>query len=300
MRDVGIHMVAYNPINAGSLMDTSFNNRDHRKLLMIDGKVAFTGGINISAVYRLKLKIKRTLHLPADEPDLESVAWRDTQVRIEGPIVSEFERLFMETWRAQDGDPIPDPPPTPSKRKGPLLVQAIDGTPSLDRHTIYKALLLSIALAHHSIHLTTAYFVPTPDLVDALEHAARRGVDVVLLLPSISDSDLALKAGHSYYEDLMESGVKIYERQDAVLHAKTAVIDGMWSMVGSANLDWRSVLFNDECDAVILGTSFGQQMETMFHDDLFQSNPIDPKIWQDRPWTEKFHEWKAGWFEYFL
>ena len=99
---------------------------------------------------------------------------------------------------------------------------------------------------------------------------------------------------------MMESGVQIYERQDAILHAKTAVIDGIWSTVGSSNLDWRSVLFNDECNAVILGSVFGQQMEVLFQNDLAQSHHIDPHAWDDRPFLEKLDEWKARAVEYFL
>ena len=300
MRAMGIHLLQYNPIDVPSVMDSSFNHRDHRKLLMIDGKVAFTGGVNISEVYRMKSRLKRFFDVRSQDIDIEHMPWRDTQVRIEGPVVAEFEHLFMQTWHDNGGDGIRSAPPTPTTPKGDLFVQAIDGAPDRDRFTIYRSLLVSIALAQKSIHLTAAYFVPTPDLVDALENAAQRGVDVVLILPSRSDSDLALKAGHSFYEDLMESGVQIYERQDVVLHAKTAVIDSLWSTVGSSNLDWRSVLFNNECNAVILGKNFGQRMEAMFRDDLAQSKRIDPGEWGERPLWERLDEWKASLVEYFL
>jgi cardiolipin synthase len=148
--------------------------------------------------------------------------------------------------------------------------------------------------------MTTGFFVPPPDLVHALERAAWRGVDVQLVLPSHSDSTLALAAGRAYYEDLMEAGVKIWEREDAVLHAKTTVIDGAWATVGSANLDFRSVLFNNELNAVILGEAFGAKMEEMFRDDTAQSKRIDPLEWSRRPFGEKFGEWRARLLEYFL
>ncbi len=293
MEEAGIHLVEYNPIDPVSVIDTSANHRDHRKLLLIDGKTAFVGGVNISAVYKLKLKVKNALHIHNKDQDIEKLPWRDTHLKISGPVVAEFEKFFMETWNEQDGGPISDPPPTPRAKQGDILVQAIDGTPDMDKFSIYRSLLMSIALAHTSIHLTTGFFVPTPDLVDALQNAAKRGVDVTLILPSHSDSDLALKAGHASYEDLMEAGVKIYEFQDAVLHAKTAVIDGLWSTVGSSNLDWRSVVLNDECNAVVLDKGFSDDLEKLFQQDIKHSKYIDSAVWSERPWWEVLDEWKA-------
>jgi cardiolipin synthase len=235
-----------------------------------------------------------------EEIDPDTLPWRDTHVRIRGPVAAEFEKLFMLTWYQQKGDRLNDPPPTHIDASDGLLVQAIDGTPGENRYTIYRSLLTAITLARSSVHLTTAFFVPTPDLIHALEEAAERGADVVLVLPSESTSDFALKAGHAYYEDLMEAGVKIYERKGAILHAKTAVVDGIWSTVGSSNLDWRSVLFNNECNAVILGPAFGEKMESMFRDDVQQSQYIDPKTWSQRSMWQSLDEWKAKILEYFL
>ena len=150
----------------------------------------------------------------------------------------------------------------------------VSNEPDHDHFGIYRTLLTSIDLAQHSVHLTTGYFAPTPGLLDALERAAGRGVDVHLLLPSVSDSDLALHAGHAYYSELLKSGVTIDELQGSVLHAKTAIIDGVWSTVGSSKLDWRSAVINDECNAIILGPSFGAQMEAMFQNDPSNVNAI--------------------------
>src|SRR6202000_1297008 len=172
--------------------------------------------------------------------------------------------------------------PVDKSNKGDLAIEAVYGAPLNGRFNIYESLLMAITLAQHSVYLTTRYFAPTPGLLDALKDAAHRGLDVTLLLPSASDSDLALEAGHAEYTDLLKSGVKIYEFQNEVLHAKTAVIDGVWSTVGSSNLDWRSAVINNECNAVILGEAFGQQMEEMFKQDLAQSKYIDPKVWSDR------------------
>ena len=147
--------------------------------------------------------------------------------------------------------------------------------------------------AERSVHITNAYFVPDPQLLKALLDAVGRGVDVRLILPSQSDSDSAFYAGRSHYSKLLEGGVKIYERRGALLHAKTAVVDGVWSCVGSSNLDWRSALDNDEVNAVILGREFAQQMQAAFTGDMASSDPIDLEGWEDRSLLLRIREWAA-------
>ncbi len=145
-----------------------------------------------------------------------------------------------------------------------------------------------------------AYFVPDPQTLKALQDAAKRGVDVTLVLPSYTDFWPVFHAGRSHYEDLLEAGVKIYERQDALLHAKTAVIDGVWSTVGSSNMDWRSYLYNQEVNAIILGTEFGAQMEQMFAADLKASREVTSESWARRPVTDRVKEVAARMWEYLL
>ena len=148
--------------------------------------------------------------------------------------------------------------------------------------------------------LTNAYFVPDPNLVKALREAAVRGVDVKLILPSQSDSGVVFHAGRSHYTDLLSAGVKVYERKGALLHSKTAVIDGVWSTVGSTNLDWRSFLSNDEVNAVVLGAEFGKQMEDAFDGDLAASAVIDLETWEQRPVSLRAREWAARLWERML
>jgi cardiolipin synthase len=167
---------------------------------------------------------------------------RDTDVRIEGPVVAQFEHYFNETWRAQKGGPIDSPPPAPPPFPDGFLVQAIDGAPDNGHPLIYRTLLAAITLSQRSVHLTTGFFVPTPELAHALEAAARRGVDVQVIVPQRSTSDAAVAAGRAKYGDLLEAGIKLHEFQGRILHAKTAVIDGAWSAIGSSNLDWRSTV----------------------------------------------------------
>ena len=142
---------------------------------------------------------------------------------------------------------------------------------------IYLAFASAIAHAEKTIHITMAYFVPDPGTVEALKSAAARGVDVNLILPSYTDFWAVFHAGRSHYADLLEAGVKIYERQDALLHSKTIVIDGVWSTVGSSNMDWRSFLHNKELNLVVLGREFGRQMEAMFELDRKRRSASRPK-----------------------
>ncbi|MDR3449559.1 MAG: phospholipase D-like domain-containing protein [Alphaproteobacteria bacterium] len=297
MEDAGIDIVYFNPLDPLNVIDTGANHRDHRKLLIVDGRVAFTGGVNITEVYRLKLRFKRAIGRTGGDDDghtdIGKLPWRDSLVRIEGPAAAQFENLFLDDWASQKGPPLSIPPAPPPPLASGVPVQALEVAPDIDRFSIYRSLISAITLARHSVHLSTGYFAPTPDMIDALQDAAERGVDVQLILPSQSDSTLALEAGHADYEDLLESGVKIYERQGVVLHAKTTVIDGLWSTVGSYNLDWRSILFNNECNAVILSPSFGAEMERAFTNDRLQSSAIDAATWNDRPFIQRLREWRA-------
>jgi cardiolipin synthase A/B len=282
LRKAGVQVVSYNPLGADGELDFDLNRRDHRKLLVVDGAIAITGGVNVTGAY---LNPKGSVSV-----DPEKMEWRDTDVRIEGPVAAQFEALWETTWKEQHGPPLDQPPATPGFVRGPSIVQAIDGAPVDGHPVIYETLLSAFALARSSIHLTTGFFAPTPQMDEALQDAARRGVDVVIVVPAHSDSDAAREAGRSHYTDLLEAGVKIYERQGVVLHAKTAVVDGLWSTVGSSNLDWRSTILNNEIDAVILDRDFGTKMEAMFRRDAAASKPITPEVWAQRGLGERINE----------
>jgi cardiolipin synthase len=158
---------------------------------------------------------------------------------------------------------------------------------------MYLTLISAIGNAEKQVYLTNAYFVPDPQLLKALTDAAGRGVDVKLILPSHSDSEVVFHAGRSHYSTLLWGGVKIHEQGGALLHSKTAVIDGVWSTVGSTNLDWRSFLDNDEVNAVVLGRDFAGQMLAMFARDLETSAAIDPERWERRSLSLRLKEWMA-------
>ena len=287
LRAGGVRVVEFNPLRPNSRVGVDLNRRDHRKLLVVDDAVAITGGVNISRVYEKG-------PLPPGTPATAStLPWRDTDIRISGPVVAQFERLFLQTWHEQHGPPISPPPPTPGFIRGHAQVLAVDGLPSKNVPAIYRTLLVAIALAQRSVHLTTGFFVPTPELRHTLERAARRGVDVRIIVPAHSDSSMAIAAGRAAYGDLLEAGVHILERHGVVLHAKTAVIDGDYSIVGSSNLDWRSVVFNNEIDAVVIDQDFGKQMEALFRADAARSREIHRRAWEARPLGERIQEWTA-------
>jgi len=201
----------------------------------------------------------------------------------------------METWEKQKGKPLAQKDYFPAlKVEGNDIVRAVGSTPDDPYSLMYLTLISAIGNAAKNVYLTNAYFVPDRQLLKALTDAAVRGVDVRLVLPSHTDSDNTFHAGRSHYARLLAAGVKIYERRGALLHAKTATIDGVWSTVGSSNLDWRSALDNNEINAVVLGREFAQQMQAMFDADLKVSNAIDKEAWEHCPLVFRFKEWMAS------
>ena len=337
LRKGGVNVLEFNPVNPLRARGAwRANNRDHRKLVIVDRRVAFTGGITISSVYSSssgRVGGSRsggsgpsgsgpsggsgpTAALGSSSGSAASAAsgsrgpptgprrqigWRDTNVRIQGPAVGQLQQLFLETWALQKGPPLPQRDWFPTgTRQGDHPVRIIASGPGDQVPAIYVALLSAIALAEKSVHITVAYFVPDPQTMKALKDAAARGVDVTLVLPSYTDFWAVFHAGRSHYVELLDAGVKIYERQEALLHAKTIVIDSVWSTVGSSNLDWRSFLHNAELNAVILGWDFGKQMEAMFERDLRGSVRVERDTWERRGIDVRMKEWAARFWEYWL
>ena len=303
--DTGVEVVEYNPIATATVLKdglAAINHRDHRKLTIVDGRIAFLGGINISSVYG-SLPGSGSLRRDRDAP-FEKRPWRDTQTRVEGPAVGDLQHFYLEQWARQRKEAVIDDkayfPAVPAQ--GPLVVRAIEGRPSSDDglNAMYVTFISAIENSEKEVLIMNPYFVPHESLRRALSDAAKRGVDVRLILPSHSDSPFAYHAGHSFYGGLLESGVKIYERKDRMLHAKTAVVDGVWSTVGSTNLDWRSLLYNDEVNLVVLGPEFAGQMATEFRRDLAESEEITLEKWGNRPVTDRLKEFSARLWARFL
>ncbi|MFZ6049192.1 cardiolipin synthase [Pseudomonas sp. CR3202] len=287
LREAGIRLVEFNPVNPMTVRaGWDVNQRDHRKLLIVDGRIAILGGVNISGVYSSSSAGSGHQGRPRGD-----MPWRDTDLRIEGPVVADLQKLFITTWDRQKGGPLvarhyfP-----PLERKGNAVVRAIGSSPEEPYSQIYATLISALHSAQSEIWLTSAYFVPDPQLMDALKDAVSRGVDVRLVIPSSTDSWLVFHAGRAYYAELLDAGVRLYERRDALLHVKAGVIDGVWSTVGSTNLDWRSFLHNQEVNVVVLGADFGQRMRKAFLDDVQGSEELTLESWQRRPILARMSE----------
>ena len=301
LRDAGIQVLAFNPVNPLETRGSwSVAHPDHRKILIVDGKVVFTGGINISAVYSSSLSGRSRLS-GGEQDNQAAIPWRDTDVQIEGPVAAEFQKLFLDTWQTQKGPELSGRNYFPAlKAEGNALVRAVGSSPGQSNRLTFILYVSAITFSENSLHLTNAYFVPDDETVKALCDAAGRGVDVKLVLPGNTDTSLTLNAGRYYYSELLKSGVKLYERRDVLLHAKTAVIDGVWSTVGSTNMDFWSFSSNDEVNAVILSKEFAAEMEKMFAGDLAMSHEIRPEEWKKRPVLSKIKQWFAHLFAHWL
>ncbi|RJQ23996.1 MAG: hypothetical protein C4560_00345 [Nitrospiraceae bacterium] len=264
----------------------SYLYRNHKKLLVIDGKKAFMGGFNIADEYHGYFKRRREI-------------WRDVVIYLEGPIASILQGIFNKSWRTWKGDLITMHAHHHQATEG-LPVIPIFVNSRKARRKMRKLLLDSIKNARERILLTTAYFIPSRRILRALLSAARRGVDLKLLLPGKSDVLAAHYAGRNFYTRLLRSGAEIYNYQGAILHAKTAVFDGCWSIIGSTNLDLQSLRRNEESNVGILDVAFGKKMTEAFHGDLDNSVKIERNLWSARPLYEKILERLSSLFMKYL
>ena len=290
LQAAGVQLAEFNPPNPWKY-HSALNARDHRKLLVADGTVAILGGVNLSSTYQSGPSRSGDSKVPPENRDQDDI-WHDTDIQINGPVVPELEMLFVQHWNEQQGVALPPPadPEPPVQPPGDEVVRILGSSPTRLKRRYYVTAVSAIRNAESRIWITGAYFVPTHQEKEGLIKAARRGVDVRLLLPSRSDSGPALAVQHSHYEELLRAGVKVYERDDGILHSKTMVIDQVWSMVGSSNFDHRSVLFNDEVDAVVLGQETGHRLTDDFNADLQHAHAIDPAQWRQRSTLEHLRE----------
>jgi cardiolipin synthase A/B len=295
LRDGGIRVLEFNPQNPLKARGKWRPIKsDHRKILIVDGRIALAGGVNLSRVYTSRPSRARPRPGAA-------AAWRDTDVQIEGPAVAEFQKLFLDTWRRQQGPKLADRHYFPALREtGTSLVRVLGSAAGKAGRPTFIMYVAAMMFAERSLHITTAYFVPDSQTMNALTAAARRGVDVKIILPKNTDSGLALRAGQYHYAELLRAGVKLYRRRDVMLHAKTLVIDGVWSTVGSSNLDWLSFSNNDEVNAVVLSREFAGEMERLFAKDLARSEEIRWPDWKRRPFCSRLGELWAHLFAHFL
>ena len=252
MRRRGVEVRLFNPLFPYLITQPL---RDHRKILVIDRRIAFSGGMNVADEYCVGAGGK------------EDLPWRDTHARVEGPGAWEMATVFSEAWIAAGGSDLALQPLAPPE-DAPVRVLVLDSRPGRGHGETASVLAAAVGAAREKIWVTNAYFAPRRRAIDALGAATRRGVDVRLLLPGRTDVPLVRHAGHGWYGSLRDLGVRIFEYQPAILHAKTAVVDDYLSVVGSSNLDFRSFHFNAECNFLVLDDGVGKTMSAAFERDL--------------------------------
>jgi cardiolipin synthase len=264
----GCQVVSFRPI--GPLGLRRANNRNHRRLLVVDGRIGFTGGSGVSSKWMGNGRV-------ADH-------WRDTDVQIEGPVVEYLQGAFAENWVEATGAVLGGAEyfPAPAGAKGRTHAQIIRSGPLGGSYAMYTTFLLALSSARRSIKITNPYVLLDDQMIDTLVQAARRGVQITFLVPGVSDHPLVRHAGRRQFGRLLEAGIEIHEYSAALLHAKTMVIDGIWATVGSTNLDYRSFRLNDELNVVAYDREFAAQLEKAFRDDLQHANRIDLEAWRDR------------------
>lgn len=284
LRNSGVALLEYHPV-APWRPRWSWGRRDHRKLLVVDGSIAFTGGVNISDD-----------HAPLEEGGSD---WRDVHVRLEGPAAFELDRLFRAVWFKETGRWFPLESPARAPRGG-ALVWAAANEEFLHRYRIRSAYLSALRAARREVLIANAYFVPDGRIRRALAAAVRRGVAVSVLVPGRSDVPSVWRASRATYGFLLRHGVRLFEWPGPILHAKAAAVDGTWSAVGSYNMDHRSLHHNLEVNLHILDRDFSAELAALIAEDIAQSREIRLEDWRRRPYREKAIEWFFHLFRYFF
>ncbi|MGH9462768.1 MAG: phospholipase D-like domain-containing protein [Vicinamibacteria bacterium] len=248
--------------------------RDHRKILAVDRRIAFVGGMNLGREYG------------SPRPQ-RARTWRDTDARIEGPAVRELALVFSEAWNRAGGSALEPAHAEESRTGSGARILVLESRPGRGHQESASVLAAIAAAARDYLWVTNAYFAPRALAIEALGRAVARGVDVRLLLPGKSDLPLVRHAGHGYFRDLLRRGVRIFEYHGAILHAKTLVADGFVSLVGSTNLDFRSFHFNAEVNVLVMDEVVAGRMAAVFCEDVGLAGEIQLETWNGRPWFHK-------------
>jgi len=281
LRLAGVKVLEYRPVSfvTGSM---PWTQRNHRKMIIVDGRVGITGGHNIADDYA--------------SVEQGGKNWRDTGCRLEGPAVHQLEDLFRRNWGINRGDRLESRPIIAPPVPGGVAARFVGNFARRQRAEIRRDYLAAILGAQKTVRVTNAYFAPDRGILRALLRASRNGVTVELILAGLTDVKPMLMVTHGLYGLLLKNGVKIYEWHERILHAKTAVVDGIWSSIGSANLNQRSFRFDLEANVTIVSARFGEQMDEMFEVDRGKCRAIDPVEWKKRPRWMRMLEWFFGLF----
>ncbi len=276
MKDAGVEIFKYRPLHWYHI--ARMNNRTHRKLLVVDGKIGFTGGVGIADKWL------------GNAQDADH--WRDSHFRIEGPAVAHMQAAFMDNWMKTSGEVLHGeeyfPPIEPV---GEHYAQVFKSSSSAGSESVRLMYLLSIASARKTVYIANAYFVPDDLSIQTIVRALQRGVKVKILLPgSRIDTEPVRRASRARWGDLLKAGAEIHEYQPTMYHCKVMIVDDVWVSVGSTNFDSRSFRLNDEANLNIYDHAFAQRQIDIFEDDLKKSRQITYEAWQRRPWSEKLLE----------
>jgi len=254
-----------------------YNYRNHRRILVVDGRIGFTGGHGVSDAWT--------------GDGRQEDHWRDTDARVEGPIVHQLQAAFVESWRETTGSMLGGEDYFPRLQpRGDVYAQIVKSSPFGGSFESYVLFLMSIRSARKSIHFSNPYFLPDERMRQELLNAVKRGVKVVALLPGKIDHKVVYWASRSGFGPLLLGGIEIYEYQAGLMHAKTMVVDGVLAAVGSTNLDNRSFALNEEINLIVYDRGVAARLEKAFQEDLKHSKKLTYEAWKARPWREKFLE----------
>ena len=281
MRDAGCQVELFRRVEAPQVIFIwkllRYNYRNHRRILVIDGRIGFTGGYGISDAWTGD---GRTAN-----------HWRETNARIEGPLVKNLQGAFAESWLEATGALLGGDDYFPRlEAHGKISAQIVKSSPIGGSFQNYMLFLISIASARKSILITNPYFIPDDRMVNALLEAAARGVRVTVLVPGKIDHKIVYRASRRNYGRLLLGGIQIFEYMPALMHAKTMVADGIWSTIGSTNFDNRSFALNEELNLTVYDSAFARRLEEIFNEDLRHAKKISYQDWDSRGFKEKFFE----------
>lgn len=281
----GCEFAIYRPLDLPTIGEV--NNRNHRRILVVDGKIGFTGGSGASSKWMGNGR--------------REGYWRQTDVRIEGHAVTDLQAAFAENWLEATGRALGGADYFPRQdSRGDVLAQIVRSSPERGSLSMYMMYLFAISSAQRMIYLTNPYFVPDAGITNALLAARGRGVRIVLLLPGDIDHEIVEAASHAGFGRLLDAGVEIYEYQSGLLHAKTMTADGAWAMVGSANMDNRSLALNNEISLVAYDREVAGRLQSIFEEDLSHSRQVDPQTWRTRSLWKRFWEFLSSPFRSLL
>ena len=276
MRNAGVEVRQYHPLRWYNL--ARVNNRTHRKLLVVDGRIGFTGGVGIADNWL------------GTAQDVKH--WRDSHFRMEGPAVAQMQSAFLDNWMKTTGEVLYGSEYFPALAEvGEMKAQVFRSSPGEGSESVRLMYLLSAASARENIYIANAYFVPDDLSLNTLVSALKRGVKISILVPGkLTDSDLVRGASRARWGELLEAGAQIYEFQPTMFHCKVMVVDDMWVSVGSTNFDSRSFRLNDEANLNIYNRDFALEQREIFERDLKRARLITYEEWKHRPWQEKVYE----------